>query len=201
MFCNNCNHKLPDGSKFCQYCGKKLEKAVAVPNETRAEELQENPKPDFPTTTTFPPVTTEVNKVICKPAETIKIVTDKNNSPQSINTKSKKKVIAVIASLVVLLTLIFSINYLTAHQKAENVVAISLSKENNDNQYYDDFTSFQRTYYTVKFANFKYVVELSGSAYMGLSSKVTSFYAEVEINSLTGNAVIRELVFNGMEIK
>lgn len=28
MICNKCNHKLPDDSKFCQYCGNKIETVV-----------------------------------------------------------------------------------------------------------------------------------------------------------------------------
>ena len=27
MICNKCNHRLPDDSEFCQYCGSKLDKA------------------------------------------------------------------------------------------------------------------------------------------------------------------------------
>ena len=34
MICNKCNHKLPDDSEFCQYCGSKIETiAVAEPVE------------------------------------------------------------------------------------------------------------------------------------------------------------------------
>ena len=40
MICNKCNHKLPDDSKFCQYCGNKIETAAAVP---AAEEKSEEP--------------------------------------------------------------------------------------------------------------------------------------------------------------
>ena len=34
MICNKCNHKLPEDSEFCQYCGEKIEKAVVEPVET-----------------------------------------------------------------------------------------------------------------------------------------------------------------------
>ena len=40
MICNKCNHKLPDDSDFCQYCGNKIDKAVAAPT---VEEITEEP--------------------------------------------------------------------------------------------------------------------------------------------------------------
>ena len=37
MICNKCNHKLPDDSEFCQYCGSKIETVDVVENDTLDE--------------------------------------------------------------------------------------------------------------------------------------------------------------------
>ena len=34
MICNKCNHKLPDDSEFCQYCGRKIENVDVVKSDT-----------------------------------------------------------------------------------------------------------------------------------------------------------------------
>ena len=39
MFCNKCNHKLPDDSAFCQYCGNRIEK-----EEIQQAEINESVK-------------------------------------------------------------------------------------------------------------------------------------------------------------
>ena len=33
MICPKCNHRLPDDSEFCQYCGYRIEKAETQQTE------------------------------------------------------------------------------------------------------------------------------------------------------------------------
>lgn len=49
MICNKCNHKLPDDSEFCQYCGNKIESAEIVEtfNPDTTELIEELNNPDI----------------------------------------------------------------------------------------------------------------------------------------------------------
>lgn len=38
MICTKCNHRLPDDSEFCQYCGNRVEEMVVQPVDTLVEE-------------------------------------------------------------------------------------------------------------------------------------------------------------------
>lgn len=140
-----------------------------------------------------------------KGLETEPIVPATTNTEVEKTTKKHKKnfikiLISVIAIVIVIPILILSINYFNAQETAENAVAICLSLE-SDNHYFDNFTSFQKTYCTVEFSDFKYVVELSGSAYMGRESKTASFYSKVEIDSFSGDAKVCKLIYDGKKIK
>ncbi len=65
MICDKCNHKVPDDSEFCQYCGSKIEKEVVAPVETEEEEPEQTETPDMvsvaPVTPDAPIVDDEVN--------------------------------------------------------------------------------------------------------------------------------------------
>lgn len=41
MICNKCNHKLPNDSEFCQYCGSKIEIEPATAEETSTMSKEE----------------------------------------------------------------------------------------------------------------------------------------------------------------
>ena len=44
MFCKNCGKKFPEGAKFCDTCGTKLEKITEVTKEAVTEEVKETVK-------------------------------------------------------------------------------------------------------------------------------------------------------------
>ena len=46
MICTKCNHKLPDDSEFCQYCGNKIE--TLQKKEIVSDELTETSEMELP---------------------------------------------------------------------------------------------------------------------------------------------------------
>ena len=116
-----------------------------------------------------------------------------------------KKNIAVLISLLILVFALVSIpvvQYKTAPKKAENAVAVYLSQKNKDALDSRNFTSINKTYYTIKIKNFKYIVEISGSADYAVvyKSYETSFYAKVVINPFSNNVKIIKLKANNETI-
>ena len=51
MTCNRCNHKLPDDSEFCQYCGNKIEKVIEPIEVEEVPQVAETPIVASPTST------------------------------------------------------------------------------------------------------------------------------------------------------
>lgn len=41
MVCTKCNHRLPDDSEFCQYCGSKIEVSSIESDDNRAKMKEE----------------------------------------------------------------------------------------------------------------------------------------------------------------
>ena len=46
MICKNCNHKLPDDSEFCQYCGMKI--IINTPTAKKSMNFSLSPEGEKP---------------------------------------------------------------------------------------------------------------------------------------------------------
>ena len=114
----------------------------------------------------------------------------------------KKKIFISIAALVLTVIIIFGtvavVNYKNAPKKAENAVAIRLTKETAGYRN-DRFLRFKKTYHTSKVKNGKYIIELSGSADIIYDYDVP-FLAKVEVSPVTNNTKVVKLTFNKNKI-
>ncbi len=183
MKCNKCNHILPEDSEFCQYCGNKLESGFVVSDEIFK----------------------------CKEPHKSSIILHNSNKTSSvlkkffgnINIKAKKILVLFAILIICLFATIFSINYFTVQEKAENVVAVYLvdkTMKNNSSNYYQ-FTSFEKTYFTSEVSGFKCVVKLSGAAHLRNRSETVPFSSTVKINLLSGETSISKLTLDGKKMK
>lgn len=107
--------------------------------------------------------------------------------------KKSLKIIAIsIASIFVILCILFTINYIAAPKKAESVVATHLAKDDSV-----DFLSFNKIYDEVSVRPSGLVVELSGSI---ISSRYQDtalpFYAKIKLNYFRKNEITK-LKING----
>ena len=129
-------------------------------------------------------------------------------------TESKKKIIVLlvlIISLVVCFVIAFFVpkshnTPMTAEnavEKAENAVAIYLTKNYNSNKgTYNKFMSFEKIYHTTKLDGSEYIIELSGSANIGKDNKFDiDFYAKVSVSLSSDEVIIENLIFGDSELK
>ena len=130
------------------------------------------------------------------------------------NTKSKKKIIVLLA-LIISLVACFVIAFFVpkthnapmtaenAVEKAENAVAIYLTKNYNSNKKdTEKFMSFEKIYHTTKLDGSEYIIELSGSANIGIANKFDrDFYAKVSVSLSSDEVIIEDLTFGDRELK
>lgn len=109
-----------------------------------------------------------------------------------------KKILCCVLAVLFLVLGIGAVNYISAPKKAENAVAIYLSKKYNLKYDYD-FCYFEKTYSKTTLKKSKYNVALSGSAKI-VGERSVGFYAEVKITPFSNKTKIEKLTFHNKKV-
>lgn len=199
MICKKCGHKLPEDSEFCQYCGNTLKSGFVISAKVLDCDEEETQR-STETRINGNSQTKGTNNNVVN--DVTKNLTSNKKIFGNINLRGKGIITLSLVAIVALLISIVFINFYTAQEKAENVVAVYLVDKTIDNYSSNySFTSFEKTYYTVDVSNFKYIVKLSGSAYIRRQSGTVAFSAIVKINPFSGKASITKIILDGKKIK
>lgn len=108
MFCMNCGSKLPDGAKFCSFCGASQESAVPVTDGPVPEELNEETLSIFGSEVVKEPAEEKTAEIPEEPQNEAPIIYRPDPVPFTepvppVDKKPKKKKKALIAAILVVL--------------------------------------------------------------------------------------------------